>query len=325
MRARSVRSAFTLVELLVVVAIIALLISLLLPAVQAAREAVRRAQCLNNLKQMGLALHNYHDTWQCFPGGTTNYPPPFPQSNLSGGVGAGGDSTGLNWGVAILPYVEQGELYSRYNANVAFNNVLNQPVIKTPLAIYLCPSDITGVKVPPELPASGPQVKMAHGSYKAVGGAYDPKNIGNFNWASCGWEQGYNPKYRGVLHNAGGDCSLATYESFATINDGASNTLLVGEASYFNPTGRGVFWACGYDHYSIGAVNNYTAQFSHDFSKAPCNAGEYCKLGFNSYHPGGLNFVLCDGTSRFVSINIDLVSIYPALATIAGGEVVTLP
>ena len=313
---RRSRRGFTLVELLVVVTILAILIALLLPAVQAAREAARRAQCVNNLKQMGLGLHNYHDVYQCFPGGTTSYPAPWPQSSKDYG-------SGINWAVAILPFLEQETLYRQYDSNVTFDN--NSVVIATRLEVQLCPSDINDIGAPPEVPNSGPAVTMAHGSYKAVGGAYDPGNINNFFWDNCFDAAKYSLRYRGVLHHAGGNCRTALYESLGTIIDGTSNTLMVGEASYFNPRTRSVFWASGYACYAVGAVNNYPAQFSHDFTNKPCNADNYCKRAFNSYHPGGQNFVFCDGTCRFVSTSIDLVSIYPALATIAGGEVVTVP
>ena len=127
-------NAFTLVELLVVIAIIGILIALLLPAVQAAREAARRSQCANNMKQMGLATHNYHDTFRCFPPGT-----------ISPGESDSTQKTLINWAIALLPFLEQQPLYdlydhSAYNQDLGLNNG-NKIVRESIVNVYVCPSN----------------------------------------------------------------------------------------------------------------------------------------------------------------------------------------
>ncbi len=136
LRARSRKSGFTLIELLVVIAIIAVLIALLLPAVQQAREAARRTQCKNNLKQIGLALHNYHDAFETFPMGYC--------AAMTYGSGSipGGDDTdnGWGWSALILPQLDQAPLYNQFNFGQPIKNF---PAIQTSIAAYLCPSDLT--------------------------------------------------------------------------------------------------------------------------------------------------------------------------------------
>src|ERR1700676_3675353 len=125
----SPRRGFTLIELLVVIAIIAVLIALLLPAVQAAREAARRAQCVNNLKQIGLAMHNYHSTYDCFPPAVT------------------ADDQGrplLSWRVLILPYLEEAPLYAQFHLDEPWDSPHNLPLASKMPRVYTCPSDPTG-------------------------------------------------------------------------------------------------------------------------------------------------------------------------------------
>jgi prepilin-type N-terminal cleavage/methylation domain-containing protein len=135
------RKAFTLVELLVVIAIIGILIGLLLPAIQKVREAANRVRCANNLKQLGLAMHNYHGVYDTFPPG---YWTPNPSQTASIG-GAGQNS----WAVYILPYIELNDLFQQYNWGVGFRGAnyiaVNGPVFSTRIKTYCCPSDTTGV------------------------------------------------------------------------------------------------------------------------------------------------------------------------------------
>ncbi len=153
------RSGFTLVELLVVIAIIGILIALLLPAVQAAREAARRSQCSNNLKQQALALQNYHDTQKCFPSGAIN---PW------GGINPGNGWL-INWAIAILPYIEQAPLHAQYNMNLSNADAANKPVVQAIVPPYTCPSDTNGTKL--ENPGSGTaNGAYRHGSYAGVTG-----------------------------------------------------------------------------------------------------------------------------------------------------------
>lgn len=148
---RSSRRAFTLVELLVVIAIIGILVGLLLPAVQAAREAARRMQCQNNLKQMGLALHNYHDTYNSFPGGTTINGP------------CCGTPAQMTWAIAILPFIEQSSIYNQYDSRLSTADPANAFIQTINLTVQNCPSDPiagqllvpgSGVHLPPVGPIS---------------------------------------------------------------------------------------------------------------------------------------------------------------------------
>src|SRR3954447_16314587 len=140
------RRAFTLIELLVVIAIIAVLIALLLPAVQAAREAARRTQCVNNLKQLGLAMHNYHDTQGSFPIGRTGIRRPTGDPTLAAGYPndpTGGNFNRKTWAFRILPYIEQASLANAINFSVSWNTPawVNTTAIRTSVAGFHCPSD----------------------------------------------------------------------------------------------------------------------------------------------------------------------------------------
>src|SRR4051794_9270105 len=146
---------FTLIKLLVVIAIIAILIGLLLPAVQKVREAASRAKCANNLKQIGLALHNHHDSRGTFPPGGMQ-------------TGANGTSCYTNWAIEILPYLEQGDLYKQYNQTALNETANNRAVGQKRVKAYECPSDLIAGTL--EVPASGPDTssQWMHGSYRAV-------------------------------------------------------------------------------------------------------------------------------------------------------------
>src|SRR3712207_6392352 len=131
MRKHLSRTGFTLIELLVVIAIIAILIALLVPAVQKVRDAAARAQCQNNLKQIGVALHNYHDANKTFPAGGHSVP---PAASIN-------DQDGLNWAIEILPYIEQQALFNQYDKAKRNSDAANNPVCMTPVPTYICPLD----------------------------------------------------------------------------------------------------------------------------------------------------------------------------------------
>jgi prepilin-type N-terminal cleavage/methylation domain-containing protein/prepilin-type processing-associated H-X9-DG protein len=348
-----VRWAFTLIELLVVIAIIAILIGLLLPAVQKVREAVARAACANNLKQIGIALHAHHDAVGTLPPGGMQ-------------TGVNGTACYTNWAIEILPYLEQGNLYRQYNQaqlnTSAANNLVGRQRVKT----YECPADQhLGLA---EDPASGPgsgQVWM-HGSYRANSGrandlpAFHGNPIYRGFWDTYEpfyWPGGVlNPVYRGPLHatasayngvpaqpyvepQTGKPISqLGGPENFSAIADGLSNTIMVGEFTLDQSNtadgsgeNRGTFWAYTYASYNQSSFSaalqqtlttNFNACFaaysSQKFSDHPC------KRGWGSNHANGLNFVMCDGSVRWISYNTSL-AILAGMATIAGGEVVELP
>jgi prepilin-type N-terminal cleavage/methylation domain-containing protein/prepilin-type processing-associated H-X9-DG protein len=226
------RSGFTLIELLVVIAIIAVLIALLLPAVQQAREAARRTQCKNNLKQLGLAIHNYHDVTKKLPPSLTVNP-------------CAGDPNIQPFGVTLLPYLDQGPLYNRWNFSVpavdqpaaaslnATATAQNMSVVATPLSAWKCPSSpapdtSTGLLAgslgvyPVDI-----NVTYARGDYSPTGGIYDAYAMFTYSGAYP------DVNYDGAITPAG--CGVTTdlkgSSSFESITDGLSNTTLIGERS----------------------------------------------------------------------------------------------
>ena len=311
------KRAFTLVELLVVITIIGILIALLLPAVQAAREAARRSQCINNLKQIGLALHNYHDTYNVFPAG-----------NVTPGNCCGTQSR-LNWAISILPYVEQMPLYNTYDMKLT-NEM--QPILPNGYCVvqqevppYMCPSDINVRKK--ENPASGPLVNKAyqHSSYRGVTGI--GRNDGYFDCHQ--WQPaGLNEYEKGLLHTIG--TYNLQHESMATVLDGTSNTLAVGEYMTQTTTNRGTFWGYSYTSYVLSSIQYESRLYIPDYNLCASMPGvpagsNPCKRAFGSFHPGVINFLLVDGSARGISTTVDLVNVMGALATIARKETVTVP
>src|SRR5262245_2645385 len=236
-RARS--RGFTLIELLVVIAIIAILIGLLLPAVQKIRDAANRMSCSNNLKQIGLGLHNHHDTIGTLPPGGMQ-------------TGRNGAPCYTNWAIELLPYIEMDNLYKQYNQLALNEATVNKTVNQSRVKTYECPSDLFRGKL--ERPRSGPATyDYMHGSYRAVAGRSGA--IGRAFWDT--FEPNFWPpnnvmlqEWRGPLHgtatayngipaqtytDAGnGNAPLSQMggpENFASIIDGLSNTMMVGEYS----------------------------------------------------------------------------------------------
>ena len=295
------RRAFTLIELLVVIAIIAVLIALLLPAVQQAREAARRTQCKNNLKQLGLALHNYHDTSNVFPY-ASNY-------NVS--------VNSHTWVEAVLPYVEQAPLYGKINFNVPnddaasgnqalfankrfaflscpsnsksdtlqvngstnFTNITaDWPVPTQGLGYPLCAGSIFPEALPPDCP--GPNTYCAS---EAGGGA-------SASWNSAHTKGGPGVFNRGVTRN-----------SIATVSDGTSNTLLAGERLAEGCKNGGAFGS----NFPVF----FTGQKINSPSRNLTNPNEYWKnCGSSSAHTGGAHFLMADGSVQFLSENIDHIT-----------------
>ena len=279
---------FTLVELLVVIAIIGVLVALLLPAVQSAREAARRMQCSNNLKQITLAVHNYHDSHKLLPPGSTN-------AALSG-------STGF---AAILPYIEQANLYSQYDFTKGNSEPENLQVVSQRIKTYLCPSCFFVRKVP----INGCDANdRAPGTYAFSTSTGDPYGISD-----------------GAIVNA-----LTPPTRLASITDGTSNTFLAGEnhwcfRDYTFTSGpclgqvRGGFsyWSSPYPLATIFTTKGpFNAQFMN---------GDSMRLAtFRSSHPSGVNMANVDGSIRFVMDSIDHTMLDSA-ATREGGESVSLP
>jgi prepilin-type N-terminal cleavage/methylation domain-containing protein/prepilin-type processing-associated H-X9-DG protein len=329
---RARRQGFTLIELLVVIAIIAILIGLLVPAVQKVRDAAARAQCQNNLKQMGLALHSHHDTRKTLPPGGMQ-------------TGRNGTPCYTNWAIEILPYIEQAPLYKRYDQRVLNEHDNNRFVNQSRVPVYECPSDLLIGRL--ERPASGPRrYNYMHGSYRAVSGRSGA--IGRGFWDT--FEDQFWPpnwimlqSWRGPLHgtaaayngipaqNATGQrgsplSQMGGPEKLANIIDGTSNTLMVGECTFIDVSNRATFWSYTYASYNQSSVTTESRILTVEYNKCarlPGQGGDNpCKRAFGSLHTGGMNFVLCDGSVRFVSESVD-INLLAAMATIAGGEVVT--
>jgi prepilin-type N-terminal cleavage/methylation domain-containing protein len=325
------RRGFTLIELLVVIAIIAVLIGLLVPAVQKVREAAARTQCQNNLRQIALALHNYHDTYGSFPAGSTY--------KQVGGKWNYYDT----WTISILPFLEQKNLYALYDQtqpNATRTSAGTATVRQTFLSVYACPSD-PNVYRGPAFPESGPGGTSglpiplcSPGNYRCVagadwGGQNDSQNGPNENWddaTQIGWLLTWNSGDRGVMHACNPQVGGGP-ERIATITDGTSNTLMVGEYATRTHLSRRTFWAYAYTSYNESVVTFAQGRtLLNDFDKCtntPPGGSNQCKRAWGSFHTAGmLNFAMCDASVRNISPSVDMNFVLPAMATIGGGEVV---
>lgn len=307
------RIGFTLIELLVVIAIIAVLIALLLPAVQQAREAARRSQCKNNLKQIALALHNYHDTFKVFPYGSL-YRPLYTTATVNA----------LGWSAMILPMMDQAPLYNQLMAECAgrtdFNYNAKGTLAKSILNVYICPSDIMSTVNTQRAnvvtnTAGTTDASMGKSNYPAVAGARNLPTGGT--------------TYATVASNLGqtdGIFWVNSSCSFARITDGASNTFMVGERDGSNGTStsyrKAAIWpgpeAAIYMDGAMGSTDGTNTSLLIN-SRANDTAGIWHSFG--SLHVGGSHFVLADGAVRFVSENISGLT-YTALGTKASGETI---
>ena len=308
------RRGFTLVELLVVIAIIGILVSLLLPAVQAAREAARRMQCGNNLKQMSLAVHNYHDTYKVFPPGYLGAP---PNLDCAGVNNTPARRKGWGWAVYILPFVEQSALYNQLDpgpkqtvcgiptggqASPSAGSALLQ---KTVLSFYVCPSSGDFIMNDTRIPATGIPGNHAKSNYAGVSGM-------DFSGVVPVPATGVPPptvRRKAVFV----DGSLYV-SGIRDVTDGTTNTFLIGEKyrrdvdavrqTFSAGEYTGAFWVGVAPDTAIAGCIMQLALPPSSFALngASINA-------FASKHPGGGQFSLTDGSVRFVSQNADQTTI----------------
>ena len=326
-RSRPARG-FTLIELLVVIAIIAVLIALLLPAVQAAREAARRAQCINNLKQVGIAMHNYHGAINSLPSGVY------------------GCCNGT-WQTFIMPYMELGTMSNAYNFNASrYSDPWNTTVTYSTLGSFLCPSDTPSKPTSTALGAANNGKISAH-NYVANFGQTDVDQQTNivvdavyggtlpFLGAPFSWIAPYS----NGNHNASPAKGRAI--NFASITDGLSNTILcselvVGKASDL----RGVTWWADAAHFTTNLPPNSTLpdkMYSASACGYPGNGNTPCVVATTagssstlpplyqsarSHHPGGVNSLMADGSVKFLKNSIN-VRTWRALSSTQGGEVIS--
>lgn len=287
--ARQVRG-FTLVELLVVIAIIGVLIALLLPAVQQAREAARRMSCSNNLKNLGLALHNYHDTYKSFPIGHQY------QGHFDGNPNSEKGGTGFGWAVGLLEYIEQGNQFDRFDPRYpAGENTItgNRVVCQTPLAIFACPSDTK-----PDQRTDGAIPDSATSSYQGVGTSYN-------GWSNHKVNQNANRlRFNGVF----GRTNRGFETGFKDIIDGTTNTAMLAETRWDmdnNGRNRSRIY-CGKDivDYAQGATNclMVNGRWALNWTQPDGNPQPHRTAG--SQHPGGAQFCFVDGSVKFISDTI---------------------
>ncbi|MEW4564467.1 DUF1559 domain-containing protein [Bremerella sp. JC770] len=291
-------SGFTLVELLVVIAIIGVLIALLLPAVQQAREAARRMSCTNNLKQLGLALHNYHDTYGSFP-----------PSGIDGGK-----SHGL-W-IRTAPFFEAGTIYDQYNFSGTWRD--NLPLCsQSEMQTLHCPS---GSQLITTLASEQP-CPTTH--YFGNAGPIGLNATTNEDYARDTARE--NVSMFGEVGDEG-LFKLRSDLSFRDVTDGTSNTILLGELSwnaypFYRAWNRGLHWTSSGLYLATTKNHRYPINIG---VKNPSFTMVANNGGYGSQHPGGTNFTMADGSVVFLPETIEF-STYLALASRGGGEVVSLP
>lgn len=343
MRVRNRKSGFTLIELLVVIAIIAVLISLLLPAVQSAREAARRAQCTNNLKQIGLALHNYESANGAFPPGSVAQPTPAIDCN----------QRGFSLFALVLSQMEQNQVYNAINFSLASGGTINgvsaawsnRTALITKIGAFVCPSDLVQTPYPESVSANG----YSQSSYAGVAGT---KDIWRW-WYGCTVGSSSSPWVA-----SDGPFGYNSATKIGDFTDGTSNTVMVGETSrflndpdqVFNSWSRALWFGSALAGTTrpqglASSVPRINAKIAvpeppsiltptDDVDAWMFNPGyaDMGQFGFRSQHPGGAMFAFGDGSVRFIKSTIDMGSpdvtqrrtgVFRQISTMKGGEVIS--
>lgn len=310
---------FTLIELLVVIAIIAVLIGLLLPAVQSAREAARRIQCTNNLKQIALGCHNYHDANQCFPPGAMY----MGVVSVDGTPAPGSVSAppSLNrsrsYLINMLQYLEQGNAYNAYNQSFHPYTCPNTTVVSQGVSTAWCPSDpIVAEKVdmgPPQYfygwcpNGGGGKIYMRYTSYLGNAGTW---------FSSVARTSDLWPAVAAIMN---GTMYYESNTPIGAITDGTSNTLLIGESVYgFTDSGGGSHWWVSPGYGQTEFTSFYGVNPQNGRIGANVDANDYYGIynsSLSSKHPGGANAAFADGSVKFIKQTIQTLPLNPADAT----------
>ncbi len=285
---------FTLIELLVVIAIIAILIALLLPAVQQAREAARRTQCRNNLKQIGLALHNYHDLYSVFPPGNAVSIVGTLSAPHRINLGQANRAAGYGWATFILPQIDQSNLFNQLDVNNReLTRLMNQaalrPLAQTPIPAFSCPSDIA------------PLLNSKRGFDQAFFGDTDVATSNYVGVHGRDFATGAEVFGFGVAQvDPNGVFFPASKVRLRDITDGTSNTFLIGERNWEDAA---AVWI-GVRNYLGTGDNGLRQNQGLTNIKPNLPNGTSSQRGFSSYHEGGTHFLLADGRVQFISDSI---------------------
>lgn len=311
------KRGFTLIELLVVIAIIAILIALLLPAVQQAREAARRSACKNNLKQMGLAFHNYHDTHRVLPPGAIN-----PGNGTCTSIYSDDNILNHTCFQMMLPFLDQAPLYNQYNWSIpsgpakhgscghtAPATTANQlDLLDSKLPVFLCPSD----------PGAPIGTTDSSGSYYS-----DGAHRTSYGIVDNQYDHYVGASYTGDTLTTKGALGLNGSARISDIIDGSSNTMLLIETPLIKTTngtdlyvGFGPYWDT-YTHTFIIRPGGKGINRPQDATKSQRVYG----WGAGSFHTGGAHILLADGAVRFLSENANLTAVVVALISVRGGEI----
>src|SRR5438270_1517279 len=288
------RRAFTLIELLVVIAILAVLIGLLLPAVQKVREAANLATCKNNLKQIGLAMHNYYDTWSSYPVGYYD-PTPWPQLDTGPGWG---------WGAYLLPFLEQDNLYRQINFKLDVGDPANADIRTVFLKIFFCPSD-----------------QQLATTFTVTDGGSNSWTLAQSSYVACNGNDGVDdfttPPHTGAFLRATKGLRVAD------IRDGLSNTLFVGDRTQLLSYCTWVGGPTGALNPFLMSPGNFGAEVTllmcHAGPTGPNTPGVFDADSTSSPHRTGVPFLFGDGSVHFLGNSIN-ISTWMALATREGGE-----